>query len=433
MPVPVIEVNNLSKHYKVPVREAGLKAATKSLFRRKYNTVKAVDSISFTIEPGEVVGFLGPNGAGKTTTLKMLSGLLFPTSGTPKVLGFQPSRRQAEFLGQITLVMGNRSQMSWDLPALEQFPLTFSTHKRDMHSPVHRPNRNPVREQLPRQNTVIVGNTAQLLESRLGLFIHFVGICHFGDHPHHHLRGYVELGTDVFVAKVMQIVLLERLGPPGTLTHKIAGSICRLNRAPECIDLFKGRQQFDLGDQLHTLNYSTYVLFFQYAKSAFLTRFDLSLDRFDADLTTGSHVAAFSPKRGVLPPEWVAHIGKLLLGSGRQDAFEVIHNLSRSKFGRGRDEEPHLIGHDFNRQDFKTLLGGNFVEQIFQTFCNWPNQHFLTIAWCPNKMVVDYIDTGRVTTQLLVHALMLIQRGAPIGGGASSRRSKQRVSAPQKL
>ena len=123
MPAPVINVANLSKHYKVPVREAGLKAATKSLFKRTYNNVKAVDSISFTIEPGEVVGFLGPNGAGKTTTLKMLSGLLFPTAGTLDVLGFQPSRRQADFLCQITLVMGNRSQMSWDLPALDSFEL----------------------------------------------------------------------------------------------------------------------------------------------------------------------------------------------------------------------------------------------------------------------------------------------------------------------
>ncbi len=123
MPDPVITVNNLSKHYKVPVREAGLKAATKSLFKRTYNTIKAVDGISFTIDPGEVVGFLGPNGAGKTTTLKMLSGLLFPTVGTPDVLGFQPSRRQADFLRQITLVMGNRSQMAWDLPALDSFEL----------------------------------------------------------------------------------------------------------------------------------------------------------------------------------------------------------------------------------------------------------------------------------------------------------------------
>ncbi len=123
MPTPVIEVNNLSKHYKVPTREAGLKASVKSLFKRTFNTVKAVDEISFTIQPGEVVGFLGPNGAGKTTTLKMLSGLLFPTIGKPDVLGYEPSRRQPDFLCQITLVMGNRHQLSWDLPALDSFEL----------------------------------------------------------------------------------------------------------------------------------------------------------------------------------------------------------------------------------------------------------------------------------------------------------------------
>jgi ABC-2 type transport system ATP-binding protein len=123
MPDPVISVNALSKHYKVPIREAGLKAAVRSLFKRKYNTVKAVDEISFTIEPGEVVGFLGPNGAGKTTTLKMLSGLLFPAAGTPRVLGYEPSKRQPDFLRQITLVMGNRRQLAWDLPALDSFEL----------------------------------------------------------------------------------------------------------------------------------------------------------------------------------------------------------------------------------------------------------------------------------------------------------------------
>ena len=123
MTIPTLEVTDLSKHYKVPVRQAGLKAAIQSLIKRTYNTVKAVDGISFTIQPGEVVGFLGPNGAGKTTTLKMLSGLLYPTAGIPRVLGFQPSRRQMDFLSQITLVMGNRSQLSWDLPALDSFEL----------------------------------------------------------------------------------------------------------------------------------------------------------------------------------------------------------------------------------------------------------------------------------------------------------------------
>lgn len=123
MPIPTIEVTSLSKYYKVPTREEGLKSAARSLFKRTYKTVKAVDEISFSIQPGEVVGFLGPNGAGKTTTLKMLSGLLFPTHGKASVLAFEPSRRQPDFLQQITMVMGNRRQLSWDLPALDSFEL----------------------------------------------------------------------------------------------------------------------------------------------------------------------------------------------------------------------------------------------------------------------------------------------------------------------
>ncbi len=119
----VIATRDLSKYYQVPTREAGLKAALISLFHRTYKTVKAVDGISFSIEPGEVVGFLGPNGAGKTTTLKMLSGLLYVTGGEARVLGYEPSKRSAKFLQQITLVMGNRQQLNWDLPAVDSFEL----------------------------------------------------------------------------------------------------------------------------------------------------------------------------------------------------------------------------------------------------------------------------------------------------------------------
>lgn len=119
----IIVAEQLSKHYEVPVREAGLRASAKALVRRQHRTIKAVDQISFSIEPGEVVGFLGPNGAGKTTTLKMLSGLLFPTGGQVDVLGYQPYNRQRDFLKQITLVMGNRNQLAWDLPAIDSFEL----------------------------------------------------------------------------------------------------------------------------------------------------------------------------------------------------------------------------------------------------------------------------------------------------------------------
>lgn len=119
----VIQVVDLCKTYFVPEREAGLRASLRSLVRRKSREVRAVDSISFNLAPGEIVGFLGPNGAGKTTTLKMLSGLLFPTSGQASVLNHTPSRREKDFLRQITLIMGNRNQLQWDLPALDSFEL----------------------------------------------------------------------------------------------------------------------------------------------------------------------------------------------------------------------------------------------------------------------------------------------------------------------
>lgn len=116
-----IVVSHLVKHYEVHRKQAGLKASLRSLFKREYETVRAVDDISFTIEQGEVVGFLGANGAGKTTTLKCLAGLLYPTSGAVSVMGYTPSRRQAAYLKQFTFVMGQRNQLMWDLPAIETF------------------------------------------------------------------------------------------------------------------------------------------------------------------------------------------------------------------------------------------------------------------------------------------------------------------------
>ncbi len=124
-----VEVSDLTKIYKVPVRESGLRASIQALIKRRHREVRAVHRVSFRVDAGEVVGFLGPNGAGKTTTLKMLSGLLHPDEGEVRVLGHVPHRREKSFLRQITLVMGNRNQLAWDLPALDSFELNRSIYR----------------------------------------------------------------------------------------------------------------------------------------------------------------------------------------------------------------------------------------------------------------------------------------------------------------
>ncbi len=116
-----IQVRNLSKTYRVPVRPEGLRASVGSLFHPTYDDIPAVKGISFDVHAGEVVGFIGPNGAGKTTTLKMLSGLIHPTSGELTVLGFEPWKRDAKYLKRISIVMGNKSQMLWDIPPMDSF------------------------------------------------------------------------------------------------------------------------------------------------------------------------------------------------------------------------------------------------------------------------------------------------------------------------
>src|SRR3990167_6713671 len=116
-------VSHLKKYYQVHKKEPGFMGSIKSLVSRKYESVKAVDDISFDIAAGELVGFIGPNGAGKTTTLKCLSGLLWPTQGSVSVLGYTPFERKTAFLKQIALVMGQKNQLWWDLPAAETFLL----------------------------------------------------------------------------------------------------------------------------------------------------------------------------------------------------------------------------------------------------------------------------------------------------------------------
>lgn len=121
--MPIIQAEHLSKTFRVPHKAPGLKGSLKGLFHREYRDVHAVMDVSFSIQEGELVGFLGPNGAGKTTTLKMLSGLLYPTSGNAHVLGFTPWLRERPFQKQLTMVMGQRTQLWWDLPAWDSFLL----------------------------------------------------------------------------------------------------------------------------------------------------------------------------------------------------------------------------------------------------------------------------------------------------------------------
>jgi ABC-2 type transport system ATP-binding protein len=122
-PLPAVEVHSLRKTYRVYEKQSGLWSAIRGLFKRNSRTVVAVDNVSFRIEPGEMVAFLGPNGAGKTTTLKLLSGLIYPTSGAATVLGYIPWKREIAYRRRFALVMGQKNQLWWDLPAQESFLL----------------------------------------------------------------------------------------------------------------------------------------------------------------------------------------------------------------------------------------------------------------------------------------------------------------------
>src|SRR5467141_1822184 len=121
--MPAIEVSHLTKAFRTYKKEPGFGGAVKGLFRRTHQITLAVKDVSFAIEEGELVGFLGPNGAGKTTTLKMLSGLLYPTSGAARVLGYVPWERKDGYRRQFALLLGQKNQLWWDLPASESLEL----------------------------------------------------------------------------------------------------------------------------------------------------------------------------------------------------------------------------------------------------------------------------------------------------------------------
>lgn len=124
----LITVERIGKIYPVSVKESGIKGTLTHFFNRTYRQIKAVDNISFFIEPGEIVGFLGANGAGKTTTLKMLTGLIHPSTGNIRVGGYVPFRRQSQFLKKISLVMGQKQQLLWDLPALDSLKINAAVY-----------------------------------------------------------------------------------------------------------------------------------------------------------------------------------------------------------------------------------------------------------------------------------------------------------------
>lgn len=128
---PIIQAQQLCRTYRVQEKSPGFWSSVRSLWSRKYRTVEAVKDVSFSIEAGEVVGFLGPNGAGKTTTLKMLSGLIYPSSGSASVLGFTPWERADEFRRSFSLVMGQKNQLWWDLPAADSFQLHREVYSLD--------------------------------------------------------------------------------------------------------------------------------------------------------------------------------------------------------------------------------------------------------------------------------------------------------------
>src|SRR5262245_7490627 len=121
--MPAIEVSHLTKTFRTYKKQPGFAGALRGLVRRQYEQTAAVNDVSFTIEPGELVGFLGPNGAGKTTTLKMLAGLLYPSNGSARVLGYVPWERQDGYRRQFALLLGQKNQLWWDLPARESFEL----------------------------------------------------------------------------------------------------------------------------------------------------------------------------------------------------------------------------------------------------------------------------------------------------------------------
>ena len=240
MAPPAVDVRKLCKTYRVHERPPGLAAAVRSVFHRTYKDVRAVTDLSFSVAPGERVGFLGPNGAGKTTTLKTLSGLLHPTSGEVSVAGFVPQRREPDFLRSITLVMGQKQQLIWDLPPVETFALNraiygvpeaeFATTMRELEEllGVAEVARKPTR-QLSLGERMKCELVAALLHRPRVLFL---------DEPTIGLDVGMQLGVREFIRRYN-----ERSGATVLLTSHYMDDVASL--CPRVVVIDEGRLRYD--------------------------------------------------------------------------------------------------------------------------------------------------------------------------------------------
>ncbi len=240
MPQPVISIKHLKKYFKVYKKQPGLLGSITSLWKREYEEVKAVDDISFEIEQGEIVGFIGQNGAGKTTTLKMLSGLLYPSSGEVSVLGFNPWDRKPEFQKQFALVMGQKNQLWWDLPAMESFLLNQAIY--EVPEPQFRKTLNKLMDLLEVRDIVNIQVRKLSLGQRMkceliAALLHSPKVL-FLDEP--------TIGLDVVMQKVLRDFIKaynQEFGATIILTSHYMGDVKELCRRAIIID--HGHKIFD--------------------------------------------------------------------------------------------------------------------------------------------------------------------------------------------
>lgn len=238
--MPAIETAKLTKRFRVPEKDPGLWGAVKSLFHRRWRQAPAVTDVDLRVEEGECVGFLGANGAGKTTTLKMLSGLLHPTSGSARVLGFVPWERRSEFQKGFSLVMGHRSQLWWEIPAQETFRLNQEIY--DIPESDYRSALDELVELLELKDCLAVPVKKLSLGQRMKAEL-AASILH---RPRLLLLDEPTLGLDILMQKKVRRFLLEynrRYKATVLLTSHNMGDVVEL--CPRILIIDRGRLLYD--------------------------------------------------------------------------------------------------------------------------------------------------------------------------------------------